>query len=672
MELTWLADTPQSRSRTRALRACPACQRRKKRCRHLTASAEPPDEPAQPPRKIRAHAWNGDAGDADRQRSQISGPAPRARTTSEEPALSSFPSTERFVGDLNPEAVIRERLDASAHSPLRDRVGLWINSSALQDDTVKPDRRQTTGSESLSISAPHPILDRQTVTSMLQQRYASAVQSCNELPVSTREKLTAIYIKKIHSIVPLLDIERLKSSHANASSSVFLDRAICLVAAKAPSASPFLRLEEEGPVLSSRQFCSEIYNGLAPAMDAELEPDRVTRIRVLALMSLHCEGHEGAEAASLHLCQAIHQAQTVGLHLDRPGRTSADPLTRLFWCLWTLDKMHASIGGRPVLLADRDIGIAKFDTKVPETRGAFAVWLAISDLLATVISFYRPSAGITSGWEDGFPAFEDIVEANTNGDVDFATLGFLELYYHCVAILSCRYKLTESLDGTRVSSIRQGLAAVRIHSIVAVECGDRLPPHPIVPYAISLSMGVSYRQLRSSKLITHFDRAKASLEACCTLLENLSLSWYSAEAMARLGRKALHQVDHEHHPQPADVPHAPPIVRAGPAEAEPAAFSTNTHDVVPAPRPIEMDSGMPFAAPVPLIGPETSSMANPLPSVHDHDLDAPTHGFADIDTLFGEFLDLSLPTNFWDPVFAEDQNNTSQTGTDSQRPLVPE
>jgi hypothetical protein len=29
MELTWLADTPQSRRRTRALRACSSCQKRK-------------------------------------------------------------------------------------------------------------------------------------------------------------------------------------------------------------------------------------------------------------------------------------------------------------------------------------------------------------------------------------------------------------------------------------------------------------------------------------------------------------------------------------------------------------------------------------------------------------------------------------------------------------------
>lgn len=31
MELTWLPDTPQARSRRRAPRACPACQRRKVR-----------------------------------------------------------------------------------------------------------------------------------------------------------------------------------------------------------------------------------------------------------------------------------------------------------------------------------------------------------------------------------------------------------------------------------------------------------------------------------------------------------------------------------------------------------------------------------------------------------------------------------------------------------------
>jgi hypothetical protein len=49
----------------------------------------------------------------------------------------------------------------------------------------------------------------------------------------------------------------------------------------------------------------------------------------------------------------------------------------------------------------------------------FEVWLAVSDLLATVISFYRPSAETTSGWEEGFPAFEDIVGEDLSADIGF-------------------------------------------------------------------------------------------------------------------------------------------------------------------------------------------------------------------------------------------------------------
>lgn len=86
--------------------------------------------------------------------------------------------------------------------------------------------------------------------------------------------------------------------------------------------------------------------------------------------------------------------------------------------------MHASLGGRPVILADRDIGIEKPGLQVQlGSRAAFKVWFAVSELLATVISFYRPSAGVTSGWEEGFPAFEDIVGEAGQGDLDFVTLG---------------------------------------------------------------------------------------------------------------------------------------------------------------------------------------------------------------------------------------------------------
>ena len=618
------------------------------------------------PRKFRDIASNtSTGGDTGHQPSRPRGPA-RTRTASADAALPSFSSTERFVGDLNPEAVIRERLDEPTGNPLRSRIGLWISSPTTENAGGARKKRLASGMEPLPSGPPQPALDGQIIASVLHQRYASAMQACGPLPLTTREPLTAIYLSKINHIVPLLESDVFLRDQVEGLTSVFLERAVCLVAAKDPAAAPHLRLTEDGPVQTPRQFCSEIYKGLVAAMDAELEIDRLTRIRILALMSLHCEGYEGAEAASLQLCQAIHLAQTVGLHLDRPGRASADPLAKLFWCMWTLDKMHASIGGRPVLLADRDIGVAKPDIQT-QSRGAFEVWLAISDLLATVISFYRPSAGVTSGWEEGFPAFEDIVGENAQGDLDYATLGMfvlgfyqtsmpwkltadvglLELYYHCVAILSCRYKLTEGLDGGKVSSIRQGLAAIRIHSIVASECAGNLPPLPIVPYAITLSMGVSYRQVRSSKLVTHFERAKASLEACCSLLEDLSPQWYSAEAMARLGQKALHQIDYEHHRHPAsELSISQPTTGMAPIGS--VATELPNVNEGPVQGGNEVDSAM-----APMGSAPELPMGSPLAAMSE--LDTSMHGFADIDTLFGEFLDLSLPTNFWDPIFAEEE-----------------
>ncbi|CAI7601642.1 unnamed protein product [Penicillium discolor] len=665
MELTWLPDIPQSRNRTRALRACPTCQRSKKRCRHLI----PKWEPSNDPNRQSLPQLSNDPGrhihrdDLNREQLPVSPRTDPAQTTSNDPASFSVSTTERFVGDLNPESLIRERLDESTGSPLRDRIGLWINSPAAQKAKPRSVQRGQVIAEEYAANPPtQRAIDGQTIASVLHQRFIAGMQACEQLPLATCQSLSAIYFSKVNHIIPIVDQEFCQAQ-SEGSASVFLEKAICLAAAKTRAASPHLRLVPDGPILPSRQFCSEIYKGLVVAMNAELEPDRLTRIRVLALMSLHCEGLEGAEAASSHLCQAIHQAQTVGLHLGRPNQTSTDSLTKLFWCLWTLDKMHASIGGRPVLLADRDIGIVKPNVSAQTSRGAFEVWLAVSDLLATVISFYRPSAETTSGWEEGFPAFEDIVGEDTQGDLDFATLGFLELYYHSVAILSCRYKPTEDIDNTRLSSVRQGLAAIRIHSIVASECADELPPLPIVPYSVTLSMGVSYRQLRSSRLITHFDRARASLEACRSVLENLSPYWYSAEAMARLGQKALRQIQGK--PQSSRTNHTGSSLLAesshNPVNTD-SSVSKGLETINSAPqgndpprakRQRNNSDGIAPVSPAPEIAMDVLQ-----PPVNDLDTSM-QDGFTDIDTLFGDFLDISLPTHFWDPIFIETQGQTN-------------
>lgn len=245
------------------------------------------------------------------------------------------------------------------------------------------------------------------------------------------------------------------------------------------------------------------------------------------------------------------------------------------------------------------------------------------------------------------------------------TIGFLELYYHAVGILSCRSTLPDRPDGSSTSSIRQGLAAVRIYSIVASECAQDLPPLPIVPYALALSMGVSYQQFRSSKLITHFDRAKASLVACCSLLEGLGVYWYSAEAMARLGRKALHQIEGAKVESRGYVQEAKQKAPSGRTS-----ISTNINNLASTMPMVPCSNNasglessqenntaffsVPSSAPshnsVPFGNLESQLFPGPDETGHD--------GFEDIDMLFDDFLDLSLPTNFWDPVFFTDNNNS--------------
>ncbi|KAL2809297.1 hypothetical protein BJX63DRAFT_423974 [Aspergillus granulosus] len=653
MELTWLADTPQSRRRTRALRACPSCQKRKKRCRHLGHENSTPSQSLgiSSPNIPRIAARTGASSHL-----QESSRRANAHTASS----LGISRIERFVGDLNPEAAIREKVDAPDGTHHRDRVGLWINAPINQGHDGNGEVSDTSSIRTENISKQ----DSDT-GSILHQRYISALKACDRLPRSTIDPLAAIYFSRVNHILPLVDSELFNPDSPDARPSVFLERAICLVAAKDKAACPHLRLTPDGPLVTTRKFCSDLYNGLVCAMDAALEPDRVTRIRILALMSLHSEGYEGTEAASMHICRAIHQAQTAGLHLERPNRHPGDSLTNLFWCLWTLDKVHASIGGRPVLLADRDIGIKRPDLTSGGSRSAFNVWFALSELLATVISFYRPSADDTTGWETDYPSFEEIMGYPVRGDLDYETLGviyelgLLELFYHAIGILSCRYRPSHRPDGSRPSYTRQGLAAVRIYSLVATECAQRLPPLPIVPYAVALSMGVSYQQYRNSKLITHIDRAKSSIEACCALLEELSTSWYSAEAMARLGRKALHQIEGRAF-EDGQPGHGPPLsIVANNSQGNSASSAAPTQGILLS-KP-SVDSNEPHRSserelPLPLMSERPAPMA---PDEQHGDLQDSVagDGFADIDMLFDDFLDLSLPTNFWDPVFFSTEND---------------
>jgi len=84
-------------------------------------------------------------------------------------------------------------------------------------------------------------------------------------------------------------------------------------------------------------------------------------------------------------------------------------------------------------------------------------------------------------------------------------------------------------------------AGDRIQQIMSDSRHLHTPPIPLVPYAVGLSLTVAYRGLRDQ----HADvtKVRQDLAARCKILEALSTRWWTADAMAKLGRKALKNIE---------------------------------------------------------------------------------------------------------------------------------
>jgi hypothetical protein len=250
--------------------------------------------------------------------------------------------------------------------------------------------------------------------------------------------LIDIYFEKIHPILPLLEEEEFRRNHAGGVVPEPLVHAMCLAAAKDADAEPHLKLSDSPVTVPPRQFCSILHASVAGALRVPVRFEKITLIRILALVSLHSEGPEGAEEASLWLSQAMHHSQTLGLHLGQAAAVSAGNdlvMKRLFWCLWTLDRINSAINGRPIFMSDVDIAIETF---APGESGfpAFEAWLKVADVLNKVIDFYRPTSNLSeSGWEGDWPVMEELIDSVNGWDLSASILATIHLFYLTVSIL---------------------------------------------------------------------------------------------------------------------------------------------------------------------------------------------------------------------------------------------
>ncbi|KAK7530602.1 fungal-specific transcription factor domain-containing protein [Phyllosticta citribraziliensis] len=526
--ITFAANNEFFRKRKRVHKACDSCKKRRKRCIHTFDDDD--DHASINPTSTSTE----DAPPAEG--SSAAGPSREllpGHHVGHDDGRRVPPS--RFIGYLSPEAVmsghIREPISG-------EKVGGWVTATdEAEGSTTERDRNGT----------PPNVTGQDAEESLIKstlQAYLDAVGVSTVPDAQVVDVLLAVYFEYVNPLLPVVDQKTFYDRKHSGDGSRMLLQAMCLVASRHEGIAHHLYLSNNPNLLAPREFAKRLYAAIVAGLHANLEKDRITVIQVLTLISLYSEGVDGADAASMHLVQAIHHAHTIGLQFGRQqNNEKSEAMEKLFWCLWSLDKINATIHGRPQYMHERDNQLENWTAKPERRRTPFAIWLVLAAILDRVIELYRPGCDPSvTGLEDAFPGFEDII-GEIGDQLKGPIVAALELFYHAVAMASHKSRsITDPVRSTP-SSVRQSLSAVRVISILSNEFPSDLPPLPIVPYSLALAMTVAYRQFRRSKLQGHKNRAKEDFKNCCKLLEKLRATWWSAGCMADLGAAALKKAD---------------------------------------------------------------------------------------------------------------------------------
>ncbi|GAB7365372.1 hypothetical protein MBLNU230_g6450t1 [Neophaeotheca triangularis] len=632
MELTFVPQySGDALKRKRLAKACEKCRSRKKRCRHM--EEDDGDEDAARPKR-RTTTGNEPTSQPhevarDDSHERITPPAPSGQLKAlSRSAGEPHAKTQRFIGDLNPEARFLERSDAPANRSTGMPKGIWIDRSEW--DALMRER---------NVGVP-----RDGVVGALEDPKATGSQYPRLLNSVDEAALIDVFFRRVHPVLPLLQEDEFRRSCAERTVPVALVHAVCLVAGKDSSAESLLRFSGSTTTVAPREFARTLYLSALQALNPASVPDKMTRIRTLALLSLHLEGTDGCEDASLHLAQAMHYSQTMGLHLGHYGtRTHADgvPMKRLFWVLWTLDRLHAATSGRPVVMYERDVAIS---TLAPGESGfpAFDVWLRIAEMLDKTIDYYRPGCPASAtGWETDFPGFEELVDQANAWHLSAPTLSTLHIYYLSVAMISSRRRNVNNTPINSPSYERQNLSTMELIRLIEYGPGlENLLPIPVICYGISLALSVSYQHVRQDKLPHRKAGARRDFETCARYLQTLRRTWANADLTATLARKVL-----------AELEKNPRLLSQPPQTDRQFAFTLNC-----------VETGEPHE--VPVEGPQTVEGATPQVDSAMNSGSAQASGefdinwdwFTGMDDIFGTYLDPNNPINHDGLSFLDDFN----------------
>ncbi|KAK0390660.1 hypothetical protein NLU13_0164 [Sarocladium strictum] len=188
-----------------------------------------------------------------------------------------------------------------------------------------------------------------------------------------------------------------------------------MIVCKARQATPFLRLTEEGPLLGSLEFSGKLLQGLEAAVKADLEPDRVTKIQILALMHLNNDGVGGNDRSSNHLAHAISTAWSLSLHWRVPGIPNQEQCSYLWWSLTSLDRLNKPLmGAAPFMIDDADVGLERPEKTSNDYRShVINVTLTMGDLIKKATKVYKATSTARCDDQGDFPSLSEVTSGTS-------------------------------------------------------------------------------------------------------------------------------------------------------------------------------------------------------------------------------------------------------------------
>ncbi|KAJ4287102.1 hypothetical protein N0V88_007724 [Collariella sp. IMI 366227] len=328
----------------------------------------------------------------------------------------------------------------------------------------------------------------------------------------------------------------------------------------------------------SREMANFINRRLTELQEAQRIP-LSHQIQVMAVTCFYWQPTTLVErfqplALYARLVSLIH---THGIHLDILARAQAEDSntpnksgSRLFKCVYALDRVMGAMGARPFMF--NNVDLIRIPQPEPHDPPIFRLFMSLVGVLDHVVELYRPNPKISYV---EVPVFERMaIEAGaqceseihlgtypsktmTLTQADHDALATLEVLYHAISVLSVRmprhrFRNAPECDsvagaGPRIQHLPpSSVNARRSHSadrILDVIKDYRLGPLPFVPYALALSLSVAYRKWRFSRLSMFRTRGGADFKKVLPVLQEMGKIWSSARINGQLGQAVMLKLD---------------------------------------------------------------------------------------------------------------------------------